>query len=282
MSRLGKPIDDYPDGVKLVGRERQTQNKIHADVFPFLRRNVQRLQHSSRSHMIGLHPSTRVAFCNIASSVALHSSPPELCYQIVIHLCAAGVDGIFGSISFVEDLAQILVLWNHQTVLEPKSAFLIHTETVNLKITFGQPPLDMHDSFITALSCNDFPSQQRGEGHIILSHVWRHSNSRFFPSEADSRQVVAVSFVAQGIRNHIRLTGVIMNLKIIVLNQLQPPSLAHVQISLSENVLQALVVGEDMNHIPKKIVPPCPQSKNNNIQFKIMCGILLFKMAQLS
>jgi hypothetical protein len=35
MSRLGKPVNDYPDGVKLVGRERQTHNKIHADVFPF-------------------------------------------------------------------------------------------------------------------------------------------------------------------------------------------------------------------------------------------------------
>jgi hypothetical protein len=59
-----------------------------------------------------------------------------------------------------------------------------------------------------------------------------------------------MSFTAQGIHNHICLTGVIVNLQIIVLDQLQPPSLAHVQISLSENLLQALVVGEDMNHIP--------------------------------
>jgi hypothetical protein len=42
------------------------------------------------------------------------------------------------------------------------------------------------------------------------------------------------------------------------------------------------VVNEDMNHIPKMIVPSCPQSKNNNNQFKIMCGIVLFMMAQLS
>jgi hypothetical protein len=46
----------------------------------------------------------------------------------------------------------------------------------------------------------------------------------------------------------------IVNLKIIVLNQLQPSSLPHVQIGLSEKVLQALVVGEDMSHIPKKIM----------------------------
>jgi hypothetical protein len=44
MSGLGKSIDDYPDGVKLVASERQTHNEIHTDVFPFLGRNTQRLQ----------------------------------------------------------------------------------------------------------------------------------------------------------------------------------------------------------------------------------------------
>jgi hypothetical protein len=86
-----------------------------------------------------------------------------------------------------------------------------------------------------------------------------------------------VSFVAQGILNHIRLTGVIVNLKIIVLDELQPPSLMHVQISLNENVLQALMVGEDMNHIPQMIASPCPQGKNNSSQLKMV----LFTMVQL-
>jgi hypothetical protein len=71
-------------------------------------------------------------------------------------------------------------------------------------------------------------------------------------------QVVVVSFAAQGICNHVCLTGVIMNLQIIVLDHLKPPSLTHVHINLTENVLQALMVGEDMNHIRKKIVLPCP------------------------
>jgi hypothetical protein len=83
-----------------------------------------------------------------------------------------------------------------------------------------------------------------------------YSNARFFPGDNDSGQVVAVSFANQGIRNHIRLTGKIVNLKIIVLNHLQPSSLPHVQIRLSEKVLQALVISEDMSHIPKKIMPP--------------------------
>jgi hypothetical protein len=104
MSRLGKSVDDYPNGVKLAAGERQTYNEIHTDVFPFPGRNTQRLQQSSKPHMISLDPSTRVTFRNIASSLTLHMSPRELCLQIMIHLCAARVDGIFGSVSFIEYL----------------------------------------------------------------------------------------------------------------------------------------------------------------------------------
>jgi hypothetical protein len=41
MSRLGKSVDDYPNGVKLAAGERQTHNKIHIDVFPFPGRDTQ-------------------------------------------------------------------------------------------------------------------------------------------------------------------------------------------------------------------------------------------------
>jgi hypothetical protein len=143
-------------------------------------------------------------------------------------------------------------------ILEPWHTFIIHTETVDLGITLGQPPLDVGNSFITALSCNDFPSQQQSEGHITLGHDGRNTSAGISPSDAASRQVATLSFAVQSIYNHIRPTGVIMNLLIVVLDQLQPPSLLYVQINLSENVLQALMVSEDMNHIPKKVVPPCP------------------------
>jgi hypothetical protein len=94
--------------------------------------------------------------------------------------------------------------------------------------------------------------------------------------------VVPVSFATQGIRNHILLTGVIVNLNIIVLDQLQPSSLPHVQISLSEEVLQDLVINEDMSHIPKEIMPPGTQGMNYSGQLKIMSGIVLFMRAQLT
>jgi hypothetical protein len=72
-----------------------------------------------------------------------------------------------------------------------------------------------------------------------------------------------------------------VNLKIIVLDQLQPSSLPHVQISLSEKLLQALVISEDMSHIPKKIMPPGTQGMKYNSQLKIMSGIVLFMWAHL-
>jgi hypothetical protein len=201
----------------------------------------------------------------------------------MIHLCATRVDGIFGSVSFIEYLlAQHLVLWNHQMIIEPDSAFLIHAKIVDFRVTFSQPPLNVCDSYIHALSCNDYPSRHRVEGHIILSHDRGYSNARFFPRDTDNRQLVAVSFASQSICNHIRLTEMIVNLKIIVLDQLQPFPLPHVQIGLSEKVLQAFVIGKDMSHIPKKIMPSCTQGMNHNDQFKIMSGIVLFMWAQLT
>jgi hypothetical protein len=161
-------------------------------------------------------------------------------------------------------------------ILELESAFLIHMKIVDFRVTFSQPPLNVCDSRIDALSYNDFPSQHWGEGHIILSQDRLYLNIRFFPRDTDNRQVVAVSFVTQGICNHIRLTGLIVNLKIIILDQLQPSSLPHVQISLSEKVLQALVVSEDMSHIPKEIMLLVTQGMNHSGQLKIMRGVVLF------
>jgi hypothetical protein len=110
ISRLGKSVDDYPNRVKLAAGERQTHNEIHNDVFPFPSRNSQRLQQSSMPHTISLDPSTRVAFHNIASSLALHMGSPELCLQIMIHLCVVRVDGILGSVRFIKYLLVHLIV----------------------------------------------------------------------------------------------------------------------------------------------------------------------------
>jgi hypothetical protein len=49
-----------------------------------------------------------------------------------------------------------------------------------------------------------------------------------------------------------------------------------------KKILQAFVVGEDMSHIPKKIMPPGTQGMNHSGQIKTMSGIALFMWAQLT
>jgi hypothetical protein len=90
LSRLSKLVDDHPNGVKLAVGEGQAHNEIHTDVFLFLGRNTQKLKQSSMPHMISLDPLTHVALRNLASSLALHTGPPELCLQNMIHLCCSG------------------------------------------------------------------------------------------------------------------------------------------------------------------------------------------------
>jgi hypothetical protein len=87
--------------------------------------------------------------------------------------------------------------------------------------------------------------------------------------------------VAHDIRNHIRFAGGDSESQDHSPWSLQPSSLTHAQIGLSEKVLQTLVISEDMSHISKKIMPPGTQGMNHSGQFKIMSGIVLFMRAQL-
>jgi hypothetical protein len=74
----------------------------------------------------------------------------------------------------------------------------------------------------------------------------------------------------------------IMNHQIIVFDRFHPSCLAHVQIRLGKYVLQALVVGNDVDRILKKIMLPCLQSKDNGSQLKIMSEIVLFMTPKFS
>jgi hypothetical protein len=60
-------------------------------------------------------------------------------------------------------------------------------ETIDLRVTLDQLPLDVGNSFITTLSCTDFPSQHQREGHIILGHGRMNTSVGLFPSDANNR-----------------------------------------------------------------------------------------------
>jgi hypothetical protein len=60
----------------------------------------------------------------------------------------------------------------------------------------------------------------------------------------------------QGIRYHIGLAGVIVNFHIIVLNQLYPSALPHIQLFLGGDILQALVIRIDVASITHEVMTP--------------------------
>ena len=60
-------------------------------------------------------------------------------------------------------------------------------------------------------------------------------------------QTVALSLYAQCVSNYIGLAWSVFNTQIILLNHLDPTSLPEVEIRLSEDVLETLVVSEDVH-----------------------------------
>lgn len=61
--------------------------------------------------------------------------------------------------------------------------------------------------------------------------------------------------LAQSIYYHIALTRGVIDDAIIVFHVFKPSSLSHVKVPLSKQILQALMVGKNMEHVAKQIVP---------------------------
>jgi hypothetical protein len=70
--------------------------------------------------MISLDSSTGVTLEHILCYLSLHSRPPEIFLQILIHLIGSQMDRIPLAMGLVHDLVvKLEVLWNHKAVLEP-------------------------------------------------------------------------------------------------------------------------------------------------------------------
>ena len=58
-----------------------------------------------------------------------------------------------------------------------------------------------------------------------------------------------------------------MRLEVIILDQLEPSSLMHIQLRLSEDVLKTFMISIDVAHIAEQIMSPGLQSMNNCSEF---------------
>src|ERR1041385_3467094 len=91
-----------------------------------------------------------------------------------------------------------------------------------------------------------------------------------------------VGFATQGIGHHISFSRGVMNILVEIGYCLEPSLLAEIQIWLSKQVLQALVVGVDLATITDEVMSPQLQWINHRCQFEIMCWIVFFMSTQLT
>ena len=70
-------------------------------------------------------------------------------------------------------------------------------------------------------------------------------------------QTVTLSLPAQRVSNDIGLAWSIFNTRIILLNHFDPMSLPEVEVGLSEDVLEALMISEDVHFPFQQEMSPC-------------------------
>src|SRR3954469_15915297 len=94
-------------------------------------------------------------------------------------------------------------------------------------------------------------------------------------------QFTTIGFASQGIGYYISFARGVMNIPVEIGYCLEPYLLAEIQVWLSKQVLQALVVGVDFATITDEVMSPQPQCINYRRQFEIMCLVLIFVRTQL-
>jgi hypothetical protein len=166
VSQLGQVVHNDPYRVVATRGVRQTNDELHAYVFPLRVGNAQGLQISSWPQMIGLDPSTRVTLCHISCDFPLHSHPPEILLQVLIHFVGSRVDRVSRAMSIIHDLAAKLeVLWDHKAILEPQNSLGVLLET--LCFTQLHPSSDVLHSNVYLLCGDDIYFDGWNKGYVV-------------------------------------------------------------------------------------------------------------------
>src|SRR3954465_4529720 len=93
---------------------------------------------------------------------------------------------------------------------------------------------------------------------------------------------IAIGFATQGINHYISFARGIRNIHVEVGYCLEPSLLAKIQVWLSKQILQTLVVGVDLATITDEVMSPQLQCIDYCCQFNVMGWILVFVSTQLT
>jgi hypothetical protein len=173
--------------------------------------------------MFSFYSLTHITHSYMCSHISLQSIPPILLLQILIHLSATRVNRVIRIMGFLQySLTKAINIRNTYPVLKPYRALLILREFQTS--TFSNKILDFLYFSITNLTFMNFLFQGR-------FHISSDSFSMCNYSQVKSPKILNdligylgnnscmdVFLLTQGICNQIRLTQVIVNLQIIILN----------------------------------------------------------------
>src|SRR3954469_25927845 len=159
------------------------------------------------------------------------------------------------------ELPDVLILRYTNALLKPNGSMLILTETLGFAST--HVPLYCLNLGVILLGSSD-PLQQVWL-HLKCCHKSTRNNLQPESLELLTQlkwhsldiSNIDVALTAQRICNDICFTRMILHIQVIILNKLQPSALPEVQLPLSENILQTLMISEYVTSVTNKVVPPC-------------------------
>src|SRR3954470_21105153 len=237
--------------------------------------------------MDSFNSTADITLRDILGTISFQSWPPILCFQVHVHLCAAGVDRKNRIMRLLENLlSQTRVVRNKHPVFKEKRALVIDVEGLILrKLQVGY---DLSCVRIAKLTGANLFFQEGGcqkIQKIPLFHNFKVELTEFLAQERllfFHHEVVNISFAAESICHDISFARSVVDGQIEVVDCFNPPPLPKVEIRVSEDILQTLVLRKDFTTVAQQVMPPYFQSKDNCCEFEVMCRIVDLMRLQLT
>src|SRR3954462_2048790 len=211
--------------------------------------------------MDSFNSAADITLRDILGTISFQSWPPILCFQVHVHLRAAGVNRKNRIMRLLENLlSQTRVVWNKHPVFKEKRALIIDVEGLILrKLKFRD---DLSGVRITKLTRANLFFQERSSQKVQempLFHNFKVELTEFLAQERlllFHHEVVDISFAAESIGHDISFARCVVDGQIKIIDCFDPSPLPKVEIRLSEDILQNFVVRKDLTTVTKQVVPP--------------------------
>src|SRR3954469_10282156 len=211
--------------------------------------------------MDNFYSADDITLRDILGTIPFQPRPPVLCFQVHVHLCAARMDRKNRIMRLLENLvSQTRVVWNKQPVFEEERALIINMEGLILR------KVKLRDELfgvrITKLTRANLFFQERSSQKVQempLFHNFQVELTEFLAQERlllFHHEVVDISFTAKRICHDVCFAWGVVDGHIEVIYCFNPSPLPKIEIRLSEDILQTLVVLEDLTSVTQQIVPP--------------------------